>query len=101
MVLPFSALVSDEDDTGQHAADEPTAMWDEEALAKLGLATSSAPKAAPAKGPGLAVSVETATPAATASGGAKPKSPVLGWVVTLALALALGVAVYFVVRALR
>lgn len=97
MVLPISQPVRDEDESGQHAADEPTAMWDEDALAKLGL-NKPAPETKPKAGPGLAVSVET-SPHATST--AKAKSPVMGWVITIGLALALGVGVYFAVRALR
>ena len=92
--------VRDEDESGQHAADEPTAMWDEDALAKLGLNTP-APEAKPKTGPGLSVSVETSPHAASTATAPKPKSPVMGWVITIGLALLLGVGVYFAVRALR
>ena len=89
----------DEDESGQHAADEPTAMWDEDALAKLGL--NAAPAEKPKTGPGLSVSVETSSHAASSATAPKPKSPMIGWVITIGLALVLGVGVYFVVRALR
>ncbi|MCB9614137.1 MAG: hypothetical protein H6722_16995 [Sandaracinus sp.] len=91
--------MSNEDDTGQHAADEPTAMWDEDALAQLGLGGPAEPAPKP-QGPGLAVSVETASHA-TAPAAPARKSSMVGWVVTVVLAIGLGVAVYFVVRALR
>ncbi len=111
--------VTDKDDASQHAADEPTAMWDEDALAQLGLGggqalkSDQAPKAslaaavetnpadqALARGPSAAgsatVGPATAGPATVGSGGS-----LRGWVVTLVLAVGLGVAVYFAVRALR
>lgn len=74
-------------------------MWDEDALAKLGLNT--APVEKPKTGPGLSVSVETSSHAASTATAPKPKSPVMGWVITIGLALLLGVGVYFAVRALR
>ena len=89
----------DEDESGQHAADEPTAMWDDDALAKLGLNT--APVEKPKTGPGLSVSVETSSHATSTATAPKQKSPVVGWVITIGLALLLGVGVYFAVRALR
>lgn len=74
-------------------------MWDEDALAKLGLNTAPAEK--PKTGPGLSVSVETSSHAASTATAPKPKSPVMGWVITIGIALLLGVGVYFAVRALR
>lgn len=100
MVLPISQPVRDEDESGQHAADEPTAMWDEDALAKLGL-NKPAPDTKPKAGPGLAVSVETSPHATSTATAPKAKSPVMSWVITIGLALVLGVGVYFAVRALR
>lgn len=98
-------VVSDEDDDFLHAADEPTAMWDEGSLRDLGLDIPLAQKeTAPATagtGAHRAIGVEltgAADPAATP----QPKRPqALQWIVTIALAIGLGVGVFFLVRMFR
>lgn len=94
-------------------------MWDEDALAKLGLGADPSDASVEAPKASLAVGVETAAPhetiargpsaarsattgaAATGSATAGSGGSLRGWVATLALAVGLGVAVYFAVRALR
>ena len=76
------------------AADEPTAMWDEDSLREAGLdlgaRSSSRPRSrGTGTDPGL-----SRMPRRQASGG-------LSWTLTILLALALGAAVFFAVRALR
>jgi hypothetical protein len=104
-----------EDDDGEsHAADEPTAVWDESALRAAGLTDllskrKSDPPPPPATksvvpgGPSIEVSREMALPEpepepapvvmepAAATGG-------LGWGATLALAIVLGAIVYGLIR---
>lgn len=89
-------------------------MWDEDALAKLGLGADPSDVSVEAPKASLAVGVETAAPhetiargpsaagsAATGSATTGSGGSLRGWVATLALAVGLGVAVYFAVRALR
>lgn len=74
-------------------------MWDESALAALGL---DRPKEEPKRAPtgGSPISVEL-RPSPAAAAHAKPRSPVLTWAITFGVALVVGVGVYFLVRGLR
>ncbi|HJK92771.1 MAG TPA: hypothetical protein RMH85_00945 [Polyangiaceae bacterium LLY-WYZ-15_(1-7)] len=104
-------MAGDDDDLDPmaHAADEPTAMWDEAALAKLGLdkdGNPSDPPPATAASPKGESSVQVDLPQVAhdpgkAPGGGAKKGSGLSWAVTIALAIGLGVGVYFVVRMLR
>lgn len=103
----------DEDDDFRSAADDPTAMWDDAALKEAGLdelagRTDARDAAGPATSYGVRGdrrnSVEIGDrEGAGSSRGAAPKARGggLSWPVTVILALALGVAVYFLVRMLR
>jgi hypothetical protein len=102
----------DEDDDFRSAADDPTAMWDDAALKEAGLdelagRTDARDAAGPATSYGVRGdrrnSVELGDREdARSSRGAAPKARGgLSWPVTVILALALGVAVYFLVRMLR
>ncbi|MEM7608431.1 MAG: hypothetical protein AAF411_24005 [Myxococcota bacterium] len=99
------------EDTGSHAADEPTAMWDQAALRELGL---DAPQEQEARGPATqgtgrhrAVGVELAQE----ESGRRPKKAVeqkpskssglAGWVLTAVIAVALGVAMFYLVRSFQ
>lgn len=91
--------MSDEDDDFLHAADEPTAMWDEGSLRDLGLDIPLEQKetgpATTGTGAHRAIGVELTTP---------PKSQgsqIMQWVVTILLAVGLGVGVFFLVRMFR
>lgn len=95
-------VVSDEDDDFLHAADEPTAMWDEGSLRDLGLDIPIEQKeTAPATtgtGAHRAIGIELTGPdSATKSKGAT----MLHWIVTITLAVGLGVGVFFLVRMFR
>ncbi|MFK7999790.1 MAG: hypothetical protein AB8H86_09340 [Polyangiales bacterium] len=97
-------VVSDEDDDFLHAADEPTAMWDEGSLRDLGLDIPIEQKetgpATTGTGAHRAIGVELTSGPSPAS--AKPKgSSALHWIVTIALAVGLGVGVFFLVRMFR
>ena len=111
---------ADFDDTGEssHAADEPTAVWDMETLRKAGLGDLAnlpeSPDAAPATpADGMArpsMIVDEAAKAAAAApvtGANKPvhaaPQPAQGssWWGLVIMALALGAAAYFAIRALR
>jgi hypothetical protein len=112
---PPPGLDDDDDLDGEsHAADEPTAVWDESALRAAGLSDllkrrEDEPAAAPATRsvapdaessividegvtPGIP-QVILADPAPAARG--------LGWGATLAIAVVLGGAVYMLIRLLR
>jgi hypothetical protein len=96
-------VVSDEDDDDEfHAADEPTAMWDAASLQELGLdipplEQKETGPATTGTGAHRAIGVElTAAPAAKEQG-----SQVMQWVVTIVLAVGLGVGVFFLVRMFR
>ncbi|MEM9067392.1 MAG: hypothetical protein AAGE52_02770 [Myxococcota bacterium] len=91
--------VGDNDDRGVHAADEPTAMWDEDSLKDLGLddvgRVSSPPSGPATSGAGPAgPSVQVSTAQGSPRGG-------LSWVITIVLAVVLGVGVFLLVRLLR
>ncbi|HEX5656916.1 MAG TPA: hypothetical protein VFX59_06960 [Polyangiales bacterium] len=105
--------LDDEDDGESHAADEPTAVWDESALRAAGLTDllnkrKSDPPPPPATQsaapdrPSIEVSQEMAQPQP------EPEAPIvmepappsggLGWSATLALAIVLGGVVYALIR---
>ena len=106
----------DDNAESSHAADEPTAVWDMETLRKAGLGDLAnlpeSPDAAPAtpadgmQRPSVIVD-EPAKGAAPAAGKPEtgPQQPVASnsssWWGLLAMALALGAAAYFAIRALR
>ncbi|HEX6240476.1 MAG TPA: hypothetical protein VFZ61_06265 [Polyangiales bacterium] len=112
---------ADFDDTGEssHAADEPTAVWDMETLRKAGLGDLAnlpeAPDAAPAtpadgmQRPSVIVDEPAGATKAGSPAAGKPETgpqqPVAStgnsWWGLLVMALALGVAAYFAIRALR
>jgi hypothetical protein len=106
---------SDDDDAPRWAADEPTAMWDDSMMREAGYeAVANAPprpEAGPATDRGVKGEDKRAVHvSAELTGGHKaiaptpaaaPKSSGTSWVITLALAIGLGVAAYFVVRFLR
>lgn len=94
------------------AADDPTAVWDEQALRDAGLdeLRDEQAVAAPATGPD--VKGDSTQSVVVGRGGAPgfrarqqatrpPPSQGLSWPMTIALALALGAAVYFLVRLLQ
>jgi hypothetical protein len=111
--------LEDEDDGESHAADEPTAVWDESALRAAGLSDlltqrKSDPPPPPATKstapdrPSIELSqememVEAGSPAGPASEPplvSEPATPSggLGWGATLALAVLLGAVVYALIR---
>lgn len=108
---------ADIDDKGEssHAADEPTAVWDMETLRKAGLGDLAnlpeSPDAAPAtpavgmQRPSVIVDEQAAAAVKTAADKplAKPQREAQSgsWWSLVIMALALGVAAYFVIRALR
>lgn len=94
------------------AADDPTAIWDEEALRKAGLGqvleheADSAPATPGEKGPtpSMITDVLEETPPGGTRGIQVPRRQApqeMSWAATLALALALGAVVYAVIRFLR
>jgi len=94
------------------AADDPTAIWDEEALRKAGLGAvlenleDSAPATPGEKGPApsMITDVLDDTPAGGSRGVPvqKPQPPKeMSWAATISLALALGAVVYLAIRFLR
>lgn len=94
--------IDNDDDDFLHAADEPTAMWDESALKELGLepglaASQSAP-ATTGTGRHRAIGVELTQGPADPP---KKKSEALAWVITLVLAVGLAVGMYYLVRSFR
>ncbi len=108
----------DDPDGPRWAADEPTAMWDESAMADSGyqdLAKDRTEKPRNETGPAtgrevkgdvaakVAVSAELTGghKAAPATPPSSPRSGALSWVITVVLAVALGGAAYFLVRLLR
>jgi hypothetical protein len=109
--------IEDEDDGESHAADEPTAVWDESALRAAGLADllnkprKSDPPPPPATAsvapdrPSIEVSQEMALPDALPEPPREPPvladppaSGSLGWGATLGLAMVLGAIVYALIR---
>jgi anti-sigma factor RsiW len=109
--------LDDDDDleAESHAADEPTAVWDETALRAAGLtdllkrreAEVEAAPATRAVVPSAESSIvidEGVTPGMPQVIAAEPASPAprgLGWAATLAIAVVLGGAVYYLIRLLR
>ena len=110
---------SDDDLDGEsHAADEPTAVWDESALRAAGLGdivsrreTEKAPPPAtraPVRRADASIVVDEA-----ATSSAQPDAPRarltsqpaaaggLGWAATIVIAVALGAVMYFVIRHFR
>ena len=109
-------LDDDDDLDGEsHAADEPTAVWDENALRAAGLtdllkrqdAEPAAPPATRSEAPpGAESSIvvdEGVAPELPQVILADPGEPArgLGWFATLAIAIVLGGAVYLLIRMLR
>ena len=105
-----------------HAAETPTAVWDEDALRAAGLdipdeSDESAPATMPAVGGQTSNTIEVASqldpgvsnsvpPNEYRSGGRSTApvvrpAPGLSWPATIALALVLGTVVYFLVRLIR
>ena len=106
------------DDDLSHAADEPTAVWDVNALREAGLAelikkpgddddSEPPPAATPAMrgNQGPSIVVDEAAAGARARPGPNMKSAdatgELGWAATLGLAAGLGAAVYLLIRFLK
>jgi hypothetical protein len=108
-------LDDDDDDLDgeSHAADEPTAVWDESALRAAGLsdllkrheAEPAAPPATRSEHPGAesSIVVDGVAPDSPQVILAEPAEPArgLGWFATLAIAVVLGGAVYLLIRMLR
>ena len=119
--------VDDDDYDGEsHAADEPTAVWDESALRAAGLSDllskkrDSEPPPPPATAPSAATRTESSI--VIDVGSMEPKEPLdtapklatpvprasapaaeggLGWGATLSIAVALGAIVYALIRYLK
>ena len=96
----------DDDDDFKSAADDPTAMWDDEALRAAGMSQAGKGESrAAATRPSIGgESREKVIVGRRSSGPARPAhapSGGLSWPLTLLLAIALGVAVYFLVTYLR
>jgi hypothetical protein len=114
-------LSFDDDYDGGSAADDPTAVWDAEALRKAGLdeltklpeasATPAVTPAATSSGPSIVVEPQAAAPAPApaptpdSSNRNTPAPPApatsMGWATTVALAALLGAIVYGLIRLLR
>jgi hypothetical protein len=112
-------LDDDDDLDGEsHAADEPTAVWDESALRAAGLTDLLQRRDEPASPPATRADRASDTapsivvedvPGAGGPGPVIPADPApsgalargLGWGATLLVAIALGAAVYLLVRYLR
>ena len=108
-----------DDDISSHAADEPTAVWDVNALREAGLGelikkpgqedSDPPPAATPAmrgnQGPSIVVDEAAAgaraQPGPNVKGGSAAASGELGWAATLGLAAGLGAAVYLLIRFLK
>ena len=106
-----------DDATSSHAADEPTAVWDVNALREAGLGelikqpgqedSDPPPAATPAMrgNQGPSIVVDEAAAGARARPGPNMKSTTasgeLGWAATLGLAAGLGAAVYLLIRFLK
>lgn len=98
-----------DDDSGSHAADEPTAVWDANTLREAGLGdllkkpddSDPPPAATPAArnhGPSIVVDEAAAGARAQEAASGKADSGELGWGATLGLAAGLGAAVYLLIR---
>jgi hypothetical protein len=114
-----SALADDQkgkhpdDDENSSAADEPTAVWDAEALRAAGLDDlgplpdpSVPPPATPASATATAPSIVVDRRATGEFGVAKPDAAVepkkeLSWAATMGIALGLGAIVYALIRIFR
>lgn len=110
--MPSPRDDEDEDDDERSAADDPTAMWDEDALRQAGMAdiagrTDTREAAGPATSYGVrgdardkvVVGRTEAAPAPPARTPGQPGG--LSWTLTIILAGVLGVAVYLIVRLLK
>jgi hypothetical protein len=116
--------LDDEFDDGEsHAADEPTAVWDESALRAAGLtdllkkrgSEPPPPPATPARevqsDPSIVIEQDLAAPAVApdepaeaapaAAPAAVPASGGLGWGATVAIAVAVGAIVYLLIRLVK
>ncbi|MGF1467336.1 MAG: hypothetical protein ACFCGT_14515 [Sandaracinaceae bacterium] len=89
----------------RYAADEPTAMWDDESLRHEGYGDLADHHAqAPAAAPTAATHPDPSRPTPVQLTGTGPSLRPrrgLSWTATVALALVLGTAVFFLVRLLR
>lgn len=92
--------VGDDHESGTFAADEPTAMWDEESLQDLALdapaeqqQSGAATRGQGGGGPSVQVELQSA--------GTSGPSKGLSWGITIFLALGLGAGVYFLIRFLK
>ena len=99
----------DDDDDFSFAADEPTAMWDENDLKDLGL---EVPEGRAATGPattgtgrhraiGIELTEAETDPPPTSVKTGQKRSDTLTWIATIVLSVFLGVGMYFLVRAFR
>ena len=102
--------VSEEDDDFSHAADEPTAMWDESALKELGLDSVQEQSAPATTGTGrhraVGVDFTGANEAIAPRAASSATSPTSSggsfrWVLLVLLALSVGAGAFFLVRALK
>jgi len=98
----------DDDDDFKSAADDPTAMWDDEALRAAGMShpgkgesRAATPATRPSVGGDSREKVIVGRRSSGPAGPARAASGGLSWPLTLLLAIALGVAVYFLVSYLR
>ncbi|MDB4988213.1 MAG: hypothetical protein JWN04_3391 [Myxococcaceae bacterium] len=109
-----------EDDDGEsHAADEPTAVWDENALRAAGLGdlwrkreaepvAPATPPAVPPSAKDASIVIEdsiaeqpVAVMAKIAPQAPQPQSSGLGWGATISVAVALGAIAYALIRYLK
>jgi hypothetical protein len=111
--------LDDEDDGESHAADEPTAVWDESALRAAGLTDllkrrESEPPPPPsaavraAADPSIVIDQGLASaPNAPAPNRVSPSAPDpsdgggLGWAATIGIAVAVGAVVYLLIRLIK
>lgn len=113
----------DETSESSHAADEPTAVWDMEALRKAGLgelanlpegpdSAPATPAAGMAQRPSMIVDEPSGAPAAPATPAAARQEPAIsapkaqgsgagGWLGLVTMALVLAAAAYLAIRFLR
>lgn len=103
-----AAVADDDDDFMSHAADEPTAMWDGDSLAELGLdkldppaSQEQAPPATAGKGGGGSVQIDLGPSPVGSAPPAAGRSGVMAWVITLIAAAVLGTGVFFLIRHLK
>lgn len=112
--------LDDLDDASGSGADDPTAVWDAEALRAAGLddftklpeptVRPAVTPAMQASGPSIVVDNAAGAPAAAPQLGGPSKTPVpvpaeprkeMSWATTVGLAAALGAVVYVIIRFLR